>query len=96
MGADLNDDTCLIPLLGSVTVLVLDIDTIPRQERRKVSGAMCHPLLSPGPGFGEGLLSGFGSKSPLLSGEELARLEWERIPDLATKHCHSWADPCVS
>ena len=96
MGPDLNDDTCLVPLLGSVAVLVLDVDAVPRLERREGPRAMCHSLLSPGPGFGEGLLSGFGSKSPLLSGEEFARLEWERVSDLATEDCHSWADPCVS
>ena len=77
-------------------MLVLNVDMVTRLERGQRSGALCHFLLCPGPGFGKSLFSGFGSKSPLLSGEELAWLERQWVSDLTTKHSHCWADACVS
>ena len=96
MGADLNDHACFAPLLWVVSVLVLNMDMVTRLERWERSGALCHSLLCPGPGFGESFLPGSGSKSPFLSGKELAWLEGQWVSDLTTKDSHGWADACVS
>ena len=96
MGPGLNDHACFVPLLGSVSMLVLNVDMVTRLEWGQGPGALCHFLLCPGPGFGKSFFSGFGSKSPLLSGEELAWLERQWVSDLTTKHSHCWTDACVS
>ena len=96
VGADLNDHACFVPLFGVVAVLVLDVDMVTRLKGREVPGTLRHSLLCSGPCFGESFLPGSSSKSPLLSGKEFAGLEGQWVSDLATKHSHGWADPCVS
>ena len=83
VGSDLDHNTGVAPLLGVVAVLVLDVDVVARDEWGEISGSLCHLFLCPGPGFGMGVFPGFGRESPFLLGEELARLERERVPDLS-------------
>ena len=95
VGSDLDHNTGVAPLLGVVAVLVLDVDMVARDEWGEIPGSLCHLFLCPGPGFGEGIFPGFGCEPPLLFGEELARLERERVPDLSPEYYLGWAKACI-
>ena len=76
-------------------MLVFDVDLVTGEKWREVPGALCYPFLCAGSGFGEGFFPGFGGNSPFLSGEELAWLERERIPDLSPKNYLGWTKACI-
>ena len=76
-------------------MLVLNVHVVSREEQREVPGALCHPLLSSGSGFGMSFFSGFGGESPFESGEELAWLEGERVPYLSPEYYLGWAKACI-
>ena len=95
MGSNLHYNPSFAPLFRVVAILVLDVDMVTREKWREVLGALCHPFLCSGSGFGEGFFPGFGSNSPFLSGEELAWLERERIPDLSPENYLGWTKACI-
>ena len=92
--SNFNDYTSLVPLIGVVASLVLDVDMITCLKWRKVPSTPGHSFLSCNSRFGMSLSTGFSSQSPFLSWEELVWLEWERIPDLPAKDNLCWAEAC--
>ena len=92
--SNFDDYTSLVPLIGVVSSLVLDVDMIAHLKWRKVLGAPGHSFLSCNSRFGMSLSTGFSSQSPFLSWEELVWLEWERIPDLPAKDNLCRAEAC--
>ena len=76
-------------------MLVLNVHVVSREEQREVPGALCHPLLSSGSGFGMSFFSGFGGESPFESGEELAWLEGERVPYLSPEYYLGLTKACI-
>ena len=73
--SNFNDYTSLVPLIGVVSVLVLDVDMIAHLKWGKVFGAPGHSFLSSNSRFSMSLCAGFSGQSPFLSGEELAWLK---------------------
>ena len=73
--SNFNDYTSLVPLIGVVAGLVLDVDMITGLQWGKVLGPSGHPFLSSNSGLGMSLSTSLRSLSPFLSGEELAWLK---------------------
>ena len=78
--SDLNDYPRLTPLSRFVAVLILDLYMVPRLERRKLSGSPGKSLLHLELAETVRLSSGVCCLPPLLSREELARLQGQRVP----------------
>ena len=95
VGSDLDHNTSFAPLFRIVAILVLDIYVVTRDKWMEIPGSLCHLFLCPGSGFGESVFPGFGSEPPFLSGEELAWLERERVPDLSPEDYLGWAKACI-
>ena len=81
MGPDLHHHAGLVPLPRVVTVLVLDPDVITDLERGEVTGAPGQFLLHVKPPLTVGISTPICSKPPVLSGNELTRLERESVTD---------------
>ena len=92
--SNFDDYTSLVPLIGVVSGLVLDVDMIAHLKWGKVFGAPGHSFLSCNSRFSMSLCAGFSGQSPFLSGKELAWLKWERISNLPTKDNLCWAEAC--
>ena len=84
--SDLNDYPRLTPLSRFVAVLILDLYMVPRLERRKLSGSPGKSLLHLELAETVRLSSGVCCLPPLLSREELARLQRQRVPKNSAKH----------
>ena len=95
VGSNLNYNPSFAPLFRVVAMLVLDVDMVTREKWREVPGALCHPFLCSGSGFGEGFFPGFGGNSLFLSGEELAWLENERTPYLSPEYYLGWTEDYI-
>ena len=81
-GLHLQHNTSLSPTasLGTGLGLVLDADVMARLEWREGLGALCQLLLLEHPPLGVGNLTLVRGKAPLLPGDKLARLQWNKIP----------------
>ena len=88
-----QDNPSLGPEPGTVAslVLVLDTDMVAWLEWRKLSGTLGQLLLLGHPPPGVSHLPLLGGKAPLLSGEELARLEGQEVTQDAAIHNLCWA-----
>ena len=74
--SNFNDYTSLVPLIGVVAGLVLDVDMITGLQWGKVLGTSGHPFLSCNSVLSMSMSPGLSGLSPFLSGEELAWLKW--------------------
>ena len=87
-----NHDASLAPLSGRVAVLVLDLDLVTRLERRELPSSSGQLFLHGIFPHTVGLCSGVCSLSPLLSGEEFSRLEWQGVTENSPVHDLGWGE----
>ena len=81
-GLYLQHNTSLSPTasLGTGLGLVLYADVMARLEWREGLGALSQLLLLENSPLGVGNLTLVSGKAPLLPGDKLARLQWNKIP----------------
>ena len=72
VGSNLNYNPSFAPLFRVVAMLVLDVYMVTMEKWREVQGALSHPFLCSGSGFGMSFVPGFGGNSPFRSGEDVA------------------------
>ena len=87
-----NDHSSFAPLPGRIAVLVLDLDLITRLERRELPSSSGQLFLHGIFPRTVGLCSGVCSLSPLLSGEEFSRLEWQGVTENSPVHDLGWGE----
>ena len=94
MLANLYNDSCLVPLLGSVAILVLDVDMVPGFESRELFGAFGQLYSLVQYALGIRFLSGFRSLLPFWSLDEFSWLQWEKISQYPPKDNLCWTEAC--
>ena len=86
----LQNDTRLVPLLGCVSSLVLEVDMVTRDQVGQLLTAFGQALNFPIVPDHECLLPLLSHVLPLLPGCELPNRSWNVVPQLASEDNFSW------
>jgi hypothetical protein len=96
VGESLNYKSCLVPFLGSGTMLVLERHNVPLLEAGELPCKLIQELLLPCIPLSEGQFSPLPSKCPLSSGFVMERMVGQVILDGATIDYFYWRQLCIT